>query len=115
VQQRFETAAGLWSNRMYRFCPDNFLAGNVIADKNIWKPLPVGTAPYDPFGTANLVNVQKSFWSYLILNCPHTKKTGPDTFTQTPVARILPIRVSRRATGRPFGLFRGRRSSNLVV
>jgi hypothetical protein len=115
VQQRFETAAGQWSNRMFRFCPDNYLEGAVIADKNIWRPLDPGNAPVNPEGSGTLVNIQKSFWSYLILNSPHTRKTGPDTFVQTPIVRILPIRVSRRATGRPFGLFRGRRSSNLVV
>lgn len=114
VQQRFETANGRWINRMYRGLPDDQIPGDTILNKDIFRPLNPGVAPYDPNGNASLLNIQKSFWSYLILNYPHARKSGSNVYTMTAWARVMPIRVSKHATGRPFGLFRGKRRSNLV-
>lgn len=115
VQQRFETSSGSWINRMYRGVPDNAIQGFNIGQKDIWRPLPPGANIASPTGNANLESIQRSFWNYLLLNSPHSKKTAPNTYDQTPYVRIIPIRVSRHQTGRPFGQFRGRSPSNSIT
>jgi hypothetical protein len=114
VQQRFETADGRWMNRMYRGVPDNEVYGQIIQTPDQWRPLPTGTAPFDPTGNANRLSIARSFWTYLIQVSPHMRKVSGTTYNDTPFVRIIPIRVSKHATGRPFGLFRGRHASNLV-
>ena len=115
VQQRFETAGGQWVNRMYRGCPDNYIEGQVLNVPDYFRPLPIGQAPYDPDGNANLANISKSFWTYLMLNSPHSRKETGNVYNQIFYTRVMPIRISRHQTGRPFGLFRGRAPANLIT
>jgi hypothetical protein len=111
VQQRYETAAGLWYNQMFTGIPDSWVVNDKLVNQLPWRPLMSG-APVDPTVTTNsLLQIQQSFWSFLLQNVPHSTLTAKGnlwTYNQIDNLRIIPRKVSRHLRGRPFGLSRGR-------
>jgi len=116
LMMRVETANGKWINRFIRGCPDERLSDLTASGFTSisLSPLPIGQAPYNPDGAATLQNLQRSFWSMVRDSTYHVKPVLPASFETTGFARLIFVRVGKKNTGRPFGMFRGRAQAHLV-
>lgn len=118
IHYRFETAQGKSAVRLFRGIPDNVVANykfNGVAPEPLAAGQPIGD-PDNP-GTS-LAYLQRSFLSYVIANCLHTRFLGllgeppAPTWETGDYARAMFRNIRKRDTGRPFGITRGRAASH---
>lgn len=113
---RFETAQARWGNRFWRGCVDAWFTNKAILYPQYFTPAPANTPFVDPTpaGNANHLSICQYFWLYYMANVPLVKRLFGGQLSYDTLAYMTPIKVTRRITGRPFGISRGRRASNVI-
>lgn len=108
----YESAAGKWGNRLFRYVPDDMIQDFKLTGPSIL-PLGASLALSDPLdGGAPLKRIQQSFLRFLITNTRHVQITTPGTPPQGNIEDWVDAvyrRIGVHKVGRPFGLRVGKR------
>lgn len=109
IMWRFAGANFRWANRILRGVPDSEIQGNDWIGGTFKFLNTLSTPPISWPTTATVTNARKGFFSRIIGGCCMATPAAGVNFNK--VEFTLPIvyrKITRRATGRPFGTSRGR-------
>lgn len=108
---RLQTASGKWVNRFIRGIGDNYVLDfEVDSTSNTFTPLALPPDQVNPDTSQSPSNLLRGFLSYLRDFTVRAHKLGPASWELENFNGIAFRRVGKHDTGRPFGMFRGRRS-----